>query len=256
MAPVVNGLATAAVKGTRVRAVDQIELDRTGARGNRRFYVIDERGRMLNGKQLGDLQSVLAEFDVTSGSLQLRFPSGRIARGEIALGPSLITRFFSRPREDRLVLGPWAAALSEFIGQPLRLIQTASAVDRGRRGAVSLISCSSLARLAGVGAGSGLDARRFRMLVQADGMAAHSEDDWVGQRVRIGEAVVRWHGHVGRCLVTSRDPDTGEIDLPTLDLLGSYRRGEPTTEPLAFGIYGEVLTGGRVRVGDAIELDE
>ena len=53
MTPVVSGLTTTAVKGTRLRAVDRIELEATGARGNRRFYVIDDRDRMLNGKQLG-----------------------------------------------------------------------------------------------------------------------------------------------------------------------------------------------------------
>ena len=63
---------------------------------------------------------------------------------------------------------------------------------------------------------------------------------------------MRFGGHVGRCLVTSRDPETGEVDLPTLDLLGAYRRDLDTTEPLPFGIYGEVLVPGVVRVGDAV----
>ena len=62
------------------------------------------------------------------------------------------------------------------------------------------------------------------------------------------------HGHVGRCLVTSRDPETGEVDLPTLDLLRDYRGELNSTEPLPFGIYGEVLQGGAVRLGDPVEL--
>ncbi len=252
---IVSGLATTAVKGTRVRAIDQLVLEAGGARGDRRFYVIDDRDRMLNGKQLGDLQAVIAEFAPDSEALELRFPGGEVVGATVELGPSVTARFFSRPREDRLVLGPWAGALSEFIGQPLRLMATGSAVDRGKRGAVSLISRASLARLAEAGGERDLDGRRFRMLIEADGIAAHVEDGWVGERVRIGEAVVRWHGHVGRCLVTSRDPETGTVDLPTLDILASYRREEPATEPLPFGIYGEVLTAGRVCVGDAIEPD-
>lgn len=48
-------------------------------------------------------------------------------------------------------------------------------------------------------------------------------------------------------------PDSGAIDLPTLDLLGRYRREAATSEPLALGIYGEVLECGSVRVGgDAV----
>ncbi len=62
------------------------------------------------------------------------------------------------------------------------------------------------------------------------------------------------HGHVGRCLITSRDPETGVVDLPTLDLLGSYRGDLDTTEPLPFGIYGEVVREGAVRVGDEVAL--
>jgi uncharacterized protein YcbX len=250
--PVVSGLATTAVKGTRVRAVDRLELDATGARGNRRFYVIDDRDRMLNGKRLGDLQAVIADLAPDTGRLELRFPDGQVVSGTPELGPSVTARFFSGWREDQLALGPWAPALSAFLGQPVRLVASASAVDRGQLGAVSLISRGSLARLAEVGGASDVDSRRFRMLIEADGIPAHAEDGWVGERVRIGEAVIRWHGHVGRCLITSRDPDTGAIDLPTLDILGSYRGQEPSTEPLPFGIYGEVLAGGRVCVGDAI----
>jgi uncharacterized protein YcbX len=87
-----------------------------------------------------------------------------------------------------------------------------------------------------------------------DGLAAHEEDRWVGKRARIGNATVEFGGHVGRCLITSRDPETGEITLPTLDVLGDYRRGIETTEPLPFGIYGQVVTPGAVRVGDAVGL--
>ena len=196
-----------------------------------------------------------ADFAPDTGRLELHLPDRDVVGGVVELGPSVSTRFFSRPREDRMVLGPWAAALSEFIGQPLRLMASAGAVDRGSRGAVSLISRASLRRLAEACGASSVDSRRFRMLIEADGIPAHAEDAWVGERVRIGEAVIRWHGHVGRCLVTSRDPETGAVDLPTLDILGSYRGDEATTEPLPFGIYGEVVTGGRVCVGDAIEPD-
>ncbi len=67
---------------------------------------------------------------------------------------------------------------------------------------------------------------------------------------------MRFGGNVGRCLVTSRDPDSGEINLPTLDLLGEYRQGLDSTEPLPFGIYGEVVRPGTVRVGDAVVPEE
>ncbi len=252
---VVTTLSTTAVKGTRLREVEQVALDECGARGDRAFYVIDERSRMINGKQSGELQSVVADYLEAEDELTLTFPDGRSVAGQITPGESVRTRFFSRPAEAKLVLGPWAEALSAHIGRPLRLVQTIGGVDRGRRGAASLISRASLARLAQEAGEHSLDARRFRMLIELDGIEPHGEDGWVGLRVQVGAARLKINGHVGRCLITSRDPDTGVIDLPTLDVLGGYRRDLKRTEPLPFGVYGQVLEPGLVRVGDAIELE-
>ena len=57
------------------------------------------------------------------------------------------------------------------------------------------------------------------------------------------------NGDIGRCVVTSRDPDTGVIDLPTLVTLASYRPSG-ATEHLPFGVYGSVLSPGRVHIKD------
>ena len=59
----VRALAVTPVKALRLQPVSEIELGRDGARDNRRFCVIDERGRMLNGKLVGELQTVAAEYD-------------------------------------------------------------------------------------------------------------------------------------------------------------------------------------------------
>jgi len=251
MSVLVTALAIAAVKGTQLRPVEQIELGNDGARGNRRFFIVDARDRMLNGKQLGQLNSVVATCG--DGTLRLSFPQGRVVEDRIELAEQITARFFSRSREARLVRGPWARALSQHVGQPVRLVEGGGAVDRGRNGAVSLVSSASVTRLAEVAGEPLVDARRFRMLIEVDGIAAHEEDGWVGRTVRIGDAAVRFNGHVGRCLVTSRDPESGEVDLPTLDILSSYRRDVPSTEPLPFGIYGEVRREGPVRVGDPVE---
>ena len=251
-APPVTGLATTVVKGTRLRCVPEVTLESGGARGDRRFYVIDERGRMVNGKQLGELSAVVADYLEDENALTLTFPDGSIMRDRVQSGEELTTRFYSRPRRGRLVRGPWAAALSDHLGQPLRLVESLGSVDRGARGAVSLISRASLDRLAQEAGEPEVDVRRFRMLIEIDGVAAHAEDDWVGRRVAVGAARIAFHGHVGRCLVTSRDPDTGQIDLPTLDILRDYRGELDTTEPLPFGIYGEVIEPGTIRVADAV----
>ena len=55
----VTGLALTAVKGMRLGEVGSIQLSETGARGNRGFYVIDDRGRMVDGEAVRDLQVVV-----------------------------------------------------------------------------------------------------------------------------------------------------------------------------------------------------
>jgi uncharacterized protein YcbX len=253
----VSGLAVTAIKGARIHAVPQIELGEMGARGNRAFYLIDDRNRMRNGKQLGELQGVSTDYDPDSGRLVLSFPDGSRAEGKVTYGPALSTGFFSRTYPARTVLGPWSDAVSDYLGQPLRLVAPEiSAIDRGPEGAVSLISRASLTRLAEVAAQDTVDARRFRMLIELDGVSAHEEDAWMGRSVRVGKALVAVRGNIGRCLVTSRDPESGVIDLPTLDLLGSYRRDVTSTEPLPFGVHAAVLEPGTVSVGDPVTIGD
>jgi uncharacterized protein YcbX len=253
---VVVGLGFTPVKATRLHAVDRLELGPDGVRENRRFYVIDGRDRMVNSKMIGALQTVVANYSADERTLQFQLPDGRTVTDEIRLGDPITTKFFGSPAQGRLVEGPWSEALSEVGGRPLRLVEAEGAVggvDRGADGSVSLISRASLAQLAAAGGVESVDSRRFRMLVEIDGVEAHAEDAWVGSGpVRLGGAVVAFNGHVGRCLITSRDPDSGVVDLPTLDILQDYRGSLKTTEPLPFGIWGRVVSPGAVQVGDEV----
>ena len=252
----VTALAIAPVKAMRLRTVGQIEIGEYGAVGDRRFYVIDARGRMVNGKQHAALQTIVPDYDPATRELTLTFPDGiPPVTGVAEHGEPVTARFYRRTDEIPALQGPWSEAVSEFIGAPLRLVEARTGVDRGRYGATSLISRASLHRLAEEAGIDGIDARRFRMLIEIDGVAAHEEDRWIDRRLRVGDALLRMRGHVGRCLITSRDPDSAVADLPTLDLLRSYRGGEDGTEPLPFGVYGEVLEGGAVRIGDPVALD-
>jgi uncharacterized protein YcbX len=164
--------------------------------------------------------------------------------------------FAGAPVPARPVRGVFSDALSEHCGIPLRLFAAppgGSALDRGRQGAVTLLSLASLARLAfEAGAGEPVDPRRFRMTFGVEGLEAHEEDEWVGADLRVGEALVRVTGNVGRCAMTTRNADTGVVDFKTLHHLAAYRRDVETTEPLPFGVYAHVIQPGRVRRGDPV----
>ena len=120
-----------------------------------------------------------------------------------------------------------------------------------------MVSRASLEELGRQGGNNGaLDGRRFRMLFELDGCAAHEEDEWVRRTVRIGEALVRIRGDVGRCAITTQNPDTGVPDFDTLRTIKAYRletANEKGKKHLPFGIYGEVLEPGRVAVGDRVD---
>jgi uncharacterized protein YcbX len=244
-----------AVKGLAVRHVDEVEVGRNGVAENRRLHLVDAAGRFVNGKTSMRLSLIANRLDAAASTLAIEFPEGGVVAGEIELGEPIETVFFGRPATGRLVAGPWNAALSAWSGMDLRLVMSdelGAASDRGPDAGVSIISTASVADLARTGGVGALDSRRFRMLFEVDGVAPYTEDTWIDRDVQIGDAVVRPLGNVGRCVVTTCDPDTGLQDFDTLGVLATYRREIETTEPLPLGVVGDVVTTGRVRVGDLV----
>ena len=254
--PTVSWLSVAPVKGLALTQRDELTLESFGALENRRFHLLDERGRFVNGltRLERSLFPVVPHWDTEADALSLTLPDGSIVEGPIEVGEAVSTWFYQRDEPGRILRGPWSHALSQYAGRELRLARTdvpGRAVDR-LDGSVSIVSDESvdeLARQAGVGTA---DARRFRMLVGVRGGKPHVEDSWIGREVRVGEAVVRVHEQVARCAITTKNPDTGERDLDTLRVIKTYR-GTRGAKHLDFGVYGEVVTPGRVRVGDSVE---
>ena len=257
MAARVAWISVAPVKGMALEQRSHVQLETFGVRENRRFHVIGSDGRLMNGKQLGELQQIAPIWSEEKGTLVLRFPDGSAAEGTVALDGPVTTSFYGRQVDGRLVRGPWSEALTSFAGRDLRLVQAVGqgdAVDRGPA-SVTVLSTGSLdAMREAAGISEPIDPRRFRMLFGVEGVDAHEEDTWIGRRVRVGEAAVVLRGNVGRCIVTSRHPETGVRNLPTLDVLAEYRDGIETTERLPFGVWGTVATPGLVRLSDAVEL--
>jgi uncharacterized protein len=248
-------ISIAPVKALHVVNPDEVELGPAGVSGDRRFWLVDADRRLVNGKRHPGLMRVLPEWDESTRRLALAFPDGSVVEGEVEPGKPFEAELYGTPHPSRTVPGPWQAALSDFAGEPLTLLWSeGGAQDRGRDrgGWATLISRGSLDRLrAEAGLDEPVDGRRFRMLFEIDGVEQHEEDEWLGRRVAIGDAVVVPIGDVGRCVVTTCDPDTAVSDLDTLKLLAGYRR-DGVIEPLPFGVYCDVAVPGRVRVGDTV----
>ncbi|MDX6437122.1 MAG: uncharacterized protein QOK34_1956 [Gaiellaceae bacterium] len=259
--PSVSRISIAPVKGLGLVHLDSVLLEDTGVRENRRFHIVDADGRRFNQLRDGGLVQIRPDYDADSERLTLTFPDGTSAAGTVTLGDEIVTDFYGRPVTGQLVEGPWSAALSTWLGRPLRLVQSSpgAAVDRNR-GEISLVSAASLVALAAQDGREGaVDGRRFRMLFELEGCEPHEEDGWVKRHLRIGDALVKIQGDVARCAITTQNAETGEPDFDTLRTISEYRPvtlNDAGKKQIPFGVYGEVTEPGRVAIGDSVAVVE
>jgi len=253
-------LHVAPVKGLRIDERDRIELGPNGVADDRLFCIVDETGRLLNGKRMAPLSRIVARYDANTEHLELRMPDGSSVSDAVTVAAPITVTVYGNASPGHVVYGPWADALSDELGHPVNLVRfdgPGHGHDRARHSAgATMLSTASLERMQQEAASAEpVDPRRFRMLIGVSGTGAHEEDEWIGRRVHVGDAVVVPSGNVGRCVVTTRDPDTAEPTLDTLELLARYRRDIGTTEELAFGVWARIDQPGTVRIGDPVEVE-
>lgn len=175
-------------------------------------------------------------FDPRSGMLVIRGPEGEIA--ENALTP-----------EGRAAIGAWLtrAMGEEARGTPrFHHVPGHSFCDQ-RTKVVSLISLASLAAFeAAVGAPREL--MRFRANVYFTGARPWTELDWVGQEILVGGARMKVVKRIVRCAATEVNLETGERDAdPVKELRALYGHAD-------LGVHAQVIEGGKLAVGEAIQV--
>jgi uncharacterized protein YcbX len=242
----VSTIATTPIKGFALAFPERVSLGADGIDDNRRFALVDANGERLRSTKHAWPCTVMAVYDVESRRLSMRFPDGKTLAGRVEISDRVQFDYHGTLVDSHVVVGAWADRLSALAGIPVRLVL----VDRPGRmqgRPATIVSTASLRKLAEE-AGVEVDPRRFRMLFHVDGCAPHEEDEWLGAHVRIGGAVVRVVERVERCVVTTRDPETGERDLDTLALLKRYRRS------IDFGVRAAVVEPGVVHVGDVVDV--
>ncbi|HEY5294181.1 MAG TPA: MOSC domain-containing protein [Gaiellaceae bacterium] len=252
----ISWISMTPVKGLALELPDEVELLEDGVRGDRRFFLIDERNKLVNNMgRRSPLELVHAGYDEATNELTLRLVGGRVLTGVAEQTEEVTVNFHREARSARRVPGPWDRKLSELAGEPVRLVAgERAAPDRGLDGAATLLATASLGALAEELGVEQIDSRRFRMNFGIEGLEAHAEDGWTGRRVKVRDAIVVPQGHVGRCAITKQNPDTGLSDLDTLKAIARYRGSLELTEPLPFGVHAAVVESGRVRVGDAVTV--
>lgn len=180
---------------------------------------------------------IRASFDDEAGLLRLDHPS----RSRLEVRPE--------EAEAEARLGVWLQPLvGDRLDPPFRLVRLPGQplTDFPH---THLLICSTASRAALEEiAGRPLADIRFRANVWLDGLPPWREAELIGTEITLGEARVRIVEHCTRCNATAASPDTGERDVPVPGLL---RR---QFGHMDFGVYGQVVGGGRVTIGDPAVL--
>lgn len=241
------------VKGGRHLTHDLADLTTDGPVGDRVFCLVDRsRGRVLRTVENPALLRAGARWE--DGVLSVDLP-GVIVEGVPSWsGETLEVEYWGRTPEVQCCGGPWAKAYSEYLGKDVVLCRSVNAGEVVYGASVTVLSTASMNLLARR-LGRKVDSERFRstFLVDTADSSPHVEDSWIGRELRLGGATVRIRGVVPRCAVVDLDPITGQKDASVLQELAGYRlsKGE-----INFGVDAVVTAAGRVRAGDAVELEE
>ncbi len=183
------------------------------------------------------LAALHTAFDPRSGQLVIRPPEG----------PPLVGN--TRTPEGREAIAAWLAAFlgPEARGTPRFVEAPGHAFTDVAVKCVSIISLASLHALE-VAAGVSLDPLRFRANFYFSGGTPWAEFGWLGQEIQLGQARLKVIKRIARCAATQVNPATAERDAdPPRWLRTHFGHAD-------LGVYAEVLEGGRVSVGDALEL--
>ena len=115
---------------------------------------------------------------------------------------------------------------------------------------IHVVSTATLAYLKDKNPKADWDARRFRpnFLIETEaGAEGLVEQDWVGKRIKIGDATIDCAGATPRCGATTRAQPTLRHDKTIL-------RTVVKDADQNVGVYGMIETTGQIKVGDPVSI--
>jgi uncharacterized protein YcbX len=185
------------------------------------------------------LASLQAHFEDRTGILTLRENGAVAARGnlETAEGRSAIERFFAERHAGRIK------------GAPKVLVSPGHSFSDVAKKVVSIINLGSLAALENM-VDRPVHPLRFRANVYVRGWPAWHEADLLGETLAIGRARIKVVKRITRCAAVNVDPELAVRDMEIPNTL-MRRLGHNEC-----GIYAEVVEGGEIAVGDAVQVEQ
>jgi hypothetical protein len=245
----VSQLALAPVKGMRLQRSPELQLGRHGVTGDREFLIVDDNCKLLLTARNPGLLRIEPSWEPARNLLALRFPDGRVVQDEPEPGTAAVTRMYDgREIPGRVICGPLSAALSGYLGRAVQLFKRAAGHLGNDDRPVTLMSEASLHALAAEFSDTAPDPRRFRMTITVTGADPWAEHSWSGQQMTVGDIALRVLAPVPRCVVTTRNPESGATDARILHALARLRGKNDIT----FGVWCEIIRPGRIHVGDLV----
>jgi hypothetical protein len=188
---------------------------------------------LMRNERLARLRT---RFYDTSHTLTIEMEGREAARGDLRTseGRAAIEAFFAGFCAD------------ELRGPPRVLHAPGFSFSDVARKVVSIINLASVAAIKDV-VGRPVHPLRFRGNVYVTGWPAWREFDFVGQEITVARrARLRVIKRIVRCAATNVDPDIGIRDLSIPDtLMRSFGHAD-------CGVYGEVVEGGDIAVGNEL----
>lgn len=156
--------------------------------------------------------------------------------------------------EGRTVIEAFFAALmpEDLRGPPKVLTGTEGYqfMDSARSGFISFLNLASVRALAAHAGREALDPGRFRMNIGLEGLPPWGEFDLVGKVVRVGNARVEILKPTERCAAINVAPGRGVRDVDLIRVM------EQRLDHHDCGIYGKIIAGGTVRMGDDFTVEQ
>ena len=190
---------------------------------------------LMRNARLAELRTT---FEEATHTLAITAERREQARGDLRTpeGRAVIERFLAE------FCGP------ELRGPPKILHAPGHSFSDVARKVVSIINLASIAAIETV-TGAPVHPLRFRANVYVDGWPPWHEFDLLDREIALGSrARLKIVKRIVRCAATEVDPDTGIRDLPIPQTLMQ------TFGHMDCGIYGEVIEGGPIAVGDHVAL--
>ena len=244
----VKTLRVAPVKGLGSLTRPEVYLETGGVAEDRRLFLLRADNSVVTLRRYPQLGRVVPDLDLSAGTLTVRLPDGTTGRSDVADAADPVrAHLFGKDRTGHVLPGAVAEALSDFLGEPVRVVWASGTGVGWDEGPVSLISRASTATVE-TPADDGVGAARYRMLVEVDGCEPYAEDAWIGQRWRLGGAEIAISHALDRCVVINASPVTGTVDWPGLKTLAAVRG----PRQLTLGVIATVVRPGPVSLGDPV----